>query len=360
MTLREKRLAAAVAVAGALWAGTTGMKRYRDAVERNEGVAVKAADELADAEFALARGEKARHNLHEWRLRSLPTDRAVAKSLYQDWVRAQVTAAGLTVEQLVDKTLSRREDHFEELSLEVRAAGTMEQLANFLYTFYAAPHLHRIAGATLTPSEAGAKLTAVLNIDALILADCPRADKLAEGHEQELLQSQEEFRTSLVSRNIFTAHTPGASAAADLAKARFSGTTSDAEDLLMVITMEGAKTLRFRRGDTITVGKFTGTLVELDGRRAVIETPDGRVEVKLGQNLGEAKKVEESEPETGDESEDGEESDADDESTSETDEEPEDGEEPESEDESASETEEESEDEAEPRSEDEPDSESES
>ena len=59
----------------------------------------------------------------------------------------------------------------------------------------------------------------------------------------------------------------------------------------MAITMEDAKkSLHFRRGDSINIGKFTGTVVELDSRRAVIETADGRVEVQLGQNLGEATK----------------------------------------------------------------------
>jgi hypothetical protein len=48
----------------------------------------------------------------------------------------------------------------------------------------------------------------------------------------------------------------------------------------------------FQQGDEIEIGKIKGKVIELDGRRAVIETEKGRLEIRLGQNFGEATPLE--------------------------------------------------------------------
>jgi hypothetical protein len=297
MTVREKRLAGAVVAAGVLWVATKGVDRYRAALEENVETERTAAAALDDAEFAEARGMRAKRRLNEWSERSLPTDRDVAKSLYHDWLRKELVAAGLTVEQLADKPLGRGNQRFGELAVDVRAAGTLAQLADFLYKFYAAPHLHRIGSATLTPSDAGAKVTAALGIEALVLADCPRRDKLAEGPAQELPLSQEDMRKSLVDRNMFAAYTgpAGDSGDAEAGKAVVRQIWyGDGGWALMVKIDEPLKVRYFHIGDQIEFGKFAGKVVEIENQRAVVETADGRVELRLGQNLGEARKLEDS------------------------------------------------------------------
>ncbi len=228
MTRREKYLAGAVVGAAALWAGLSGLGKYRSAVDASVRLQSQAHQKLDDAEFAVMRGEKAKRQLIEWAKRSLPTDRDVAKSLYQDWVRTQLTSAGLTVEQVTDKPITRRETHFGELSVEARASGTLDQMADFLYKFYTAPHLHRISPATITPSENGSKLSAVLGIESLILSDSTRKAELATREEQKLPHSLEEFKASLTSRNVFAPHTPGAGPDAGQAGgAKFTAAVSD-------------------------------------------------------------------------------------------------------------------------------------
>jgi hypothetical protein len=292
MTHREKVLAGAVAGAVAIWVGMQGLGSYRSAVDAADRLQETAERELEDAEFAVERGERAKGRLIEWSKRSLPTDREVAKSLYQDWVRAQLTAAGLQVEALTDRAITRRERHFGELSLEARAAGTLDQLADFLYKFYAAPHLHRIASATLTPSENGAKVTALIGIDALILSDADRKTELASGPEQPLPRPLEEFKTSLTARNVFAPHTPGAGPDAGAAGgARFATAVSDGQGGYHMWVSTDANTRKFKPGDKIEYGKFSGTVLEVDLRHAVIETADGKMEVRAGKTLGEATPV---------------------------------------------------------------------
>jgi hypothetical protein len=297
MTQREKMLAGAVAAVGVLWGGMRGLDRYRTAVDRNEGIASKAKNDLDDAEFAVQRGMKAKQRLIEWGKRSLPTDRDVAESLYQDWIRKELAAAGLTIEQVTDKTLNRRAAHYGELSVEARANGTLEQFSNFLYKFYAAPHLHRLSAATLTPSENGAKLAIVLGIDALILAEGPRKAELSTEAEQKLPATQEEFKTHLVSRNVFAPHTPGDPNAGQAGGAEASTIVSDGDGgyHLWVHTESPDKTHKFKVGDKVEFAGFKGTLVAIDGEQlvATFEKSDGKVEVRLGQKLSDGKKLEE-------------------------------------------------------------------
>jgi hypothetical protein len=293
MTSREKRLAGAVAAVGLLWGGMKGVDRYRSALEANQTQERQAVDALDDAEFAEARGERAKRRLIDWGKRSLPTDRDVAKSLYHDWLRKELTAAGLTVEQLADKPLGRANPSYGELAVDIRAVGTLEQLTNFLYKFYSTPHLHRISTATVTASEAGAKLTAALGIDALILTESTRKDALAEGEALPLPQPLEDIRTSLVSRNVFAPHTGKPADSGDEASKAFVRMFiyGDGGYMMQVKIDEPAKTRYFRQGERIEFGKFAGEVVEIDISHAVIKTDSGVVEVRIGQNLGEATPV---------------------------------------------------------------------
>lgn len=299
MTNREKMLAGAVAAAGVAWFGTQGLTRYRDAVERNSAIQLAAEEALVDAQTAEFRGKKARKKLNEWVSQSLPTDREVAESLYQDWLRGQLTGAGLEVTELADKSGSNRNQQFGEVSIEARAAGTLAQLADFLYRFYTSPHLHRISSATVTAADGGQKLNVSLTASALILPDAKRTDKLAEGEPQKLAKSMEEFRDGLVERNLFVAYTPKADGKPGeqkdeiAAKTEFAWTDYGEYGWRMGVKVKDSSDMKYyHEGDEIEIGQLKGKVVQLDGRRVVIETAKGRVEVRFGRNFGEATPLE--------------------------------------------------------------------
>jgi hypothetical protein len=296
MTSREKLLAAGVAGTAVLYFGLGAFNKFNDAVTAANNQAITAVERLGDANAAVKMGEQAYTKLHDWADRSLPTDREVAKSLYQDWVRAQLRAAGLTVEQVADKTNYRNAAHYSELAVEARATGSLQQLTSFLYKFYTAPHLHRISTATITPTDNGAKLSAVLGIDALILPNASRKSELAKDGEQPLPQPLEAYSASLASRNVFAPHARGGRERRDDSAARmakFSGFNTDgAGGYHMWIQVENdSRTRKYKVGDKIEYGEFSGTLLEVDPRHAVIETARGKVEVRLGKTLGDATPV---------------------------------------------------------------------
>ena len=299
MTNREKMLVGAVAAAGAAWFGTQGLTRYRDAVERNSALQLAAEEALVDAQTAEFRGQKARKKLNQWVSQSLPTNREVAESLYQDWLRGQLTGAGLAVTELSDKSGNNRNPQFGEVSIEAQAAGTLAQLADFLYRFYTSPHLHRISSATVTAADGGQKLNISLTASALILPDAKRTDKLAEGEPQKLAKSMEEFRNGLVERNLFVAYTPKADGKPGEQKdeiaagSKFEWSDYGEYGWRMGVKMKDSSELKYyHEGDEIEIGQLKGKVVQLDGRRVVIETAKGRFDVRFGRNFGEATPLE--------------------------------------------------------------------
>ena len=108
----------------------------------------------------------------------------------------------------------------------------------------------------------------------------------------------EEYRDGLVARNMFVAHAPKAGGDAGgkdevAAGAIFAWTDYGEYGWRMGVKLKDATELKYyHQGDDIEIGKLKGKIVQLDGRRVVIETAKGRVEVRFGRNFGEALPVE--------------------------------------------------------------------
>jgi hypothetical protein len=291
MTHREKTLAGAVAAAGLLWFGTGALARYRDAVSRNDAVQADAQQALEDANMEVVAGQHARRQLRNWEARSLPSRIDVAESLYLDWLREQLTGAGLEVTQLAERSTTGRNQRYEEVGVDVTATGTLAQLTDFLYRFYSAVHLHRITEATLTGTDNGKKLSINLTVGALALPGANRKDKLAEGEPRPMTAPLEEVRTRLVARNLFAPPSPQAGPGPDMesSDAFFTSATYGDQGWVMWLRMKkSGKSKTFHQGDDIEIGQFKGKIVEIEKRRVVISTDKGKVELRIGQALSEA------------------------------------------------------------------------
>ncbi len=303
MSDREKILSAAVAAMVALWGLSQGWGKYQAALSKNLRQQQTIAQELSEARTATARGRRAQQKLRQWQRQSLPTDADIAKSLYQDWLQQQLTAAGLKVKELSTRSPRSGSASYQQFSFVVSATGTLEQFTNFLYEFYQAKHLHRISHTELLPSEDRKSLKTIsLTIDALSLAEGSRKDQLAKGSSEAIGQPLEKLRDSIVGRNLFATYEPPQeknsteSADSDAAQAKFSGFNYGEGGWQMTVRMEkSGKVYYFREGDKIKIGSFRGTLKKLDGdrRRAVISTSSGSVQFQLGQTLAEAQPLSE-------------------------------------------------------------------
>jgi len=311
MNDREKFLAAAVATLVLLWGATTGWKRYQAALESNLTAQRNVAQELSTVRAATARGRRAQQRLRQWQRQSLPADLNIARSRYEDWLRQQLTAAGLQIKELNPASSKTSSNNYQQLPFKITALGELAELTEFLHRFYQARHLHRISQANIAPSPDRKALTISLTVDGLLLADTDRQEQLAEGTTDALKQTLAEFRSSIVSRNVFAAYEPPkpprppqaevtvkVEEGKDIqaAQAKFSGIHYGQGGWLMSIRMQDSgKVLYYHEGDKIEIGRIQGTIELLDGnrRRAVIATDLERIEIHLGKTLAEAQPLSE-------------------------------------------------------------------
>ena len=300
MNDREKYLAATVAVLVLLWGVTVGWDRYQAAKLRNESQQLDTQQRLNQARLAEARGLRAQQLLRDWQRQSLPAHLDIAKSLYQDWLRQELSESGLSVRELNESSSRGSLKHFRQATFVINAQGTLAELTEFLYRFYQSNHLHRISAASLTPTRSRQALTITLSVDALSLPGCPRSDRLAEGASDTFSAPLEELRDQVVSRNMFVPYNPETqpdqqvgSASDDQASQAFvSSMTKGAGGWQMSIRMHDSGKLRYsRQGDRIEIGQFSGEVLQLDGRRAIVAREDGQVEIQLGQNLSQARVI---------------------------------------------------------------------
>lgn len=298
MTTREKQLTVAVAAAGALWAGSQGWVRYRNAVDAAHEAQATAEQELAAAEVEVNRGRRARAQVVAWREQSLPTDVDVAESLYRDWLSGELKAAGLSVPQVSERARARVGEEAAELTFTVSAKGELKQWLDFFKRFRAAPHLHRLSEATLVPDDERKQLTGTLRVDALSLPDGRRQDKLAQADESADADHEAtgELIAAIDQRGPFRPYEgkkkEKAESGAD--KAVVSGFYGGGIGWVVTIRQGDSNDIkRYTVGDKVKFGTFEATLVELDGRRVVYETPEGKFEVRLGQNFGQGQRIDE-------------------------------------------------------------------
>ena len=311
MSQREKILAGMVAAMVLLWGATEGLARYRTALDRNEQEALDVQQELSRARTASLRGRRAERLVRDWERQSLPTNLDIAKSLYQDWLRTELDESLMIVKELREHSPRTSRKHYRQATFIATAQGSLEKLTDFLYRFYQSPHLHRISSATITPTSSRKSLTVTLTIDALSLPGCPRKDTLAEGSSEMFADSLETIEGELVSRNIFMAYEPPKppeppqdTLEAEVVEEVAEGPDTDAASAYITSMTHGAggwqvsvrmvdsgKLFYYRQGDSIEIGRFSGEILKLDGRRAIIDSDEGPVEIYLGQNLSQARAV---------------------------------------------------------------------
>jgi hypothetical protein len=294
VTKREKILAGAVgAILGAV-ALSRGVSWYRETLDANRAELREVEQELSQARTAKLRGQRAVTRLRRWQRQSLPTNPDIASSLYEDWLQRQLTEAGLKVSDLKStKAMHAPNDRFQDFSFVVNAEGSLRQLTDFLSRFYRAGHLQRISRTSLAPAKNGDAISIEMTIDARAMRDAPHADKLSDRESTLELPSIEKLHAAISDRNFFSESRKTTEAPKNEAdQALVSGMIMGEKGWQMSVRLQDSgKMLYFNAGDSIQVGQFSGTVSEIDGRKAVVKAPSGDVQVFLGQKLSQAQPV---------------------------------------------------------------------
>ena len=136
--------------------------------------------EVKQKELKARPGVKAAAQMARWEKCSLPTNRELARSLYQKWllelVVDQVKLRNATVDPADDQP---HQGIYTALPFTIHGDGTLDQLVHFLFKFYSVGHLHKIRHLNINPIKDSPELSLVISIDALCLPGADRRDRLS-------------------------------------------------------------------------------------------------------------------------------------------------------------------------------------
>ena len=141
-------------------------------------------------------------------MRSLPTDRDVAQSLYRAGCR-KTQRRRPWFEDINPNERTTVSTAYQSIGYVVEANGTLSAVTKFLYEFYRSAQLQQITKLQLTSRPARADLHMQLQSRSLILPGATHTDRLPEGESDRLkLASAAEYEKSIVGRDLFKAYTP--------------------------------------------------------------------------------------------------------------------------------------------------------
>ncbi len=286
--------------------------------------------EVAKKKAQLALAGKAADQMAQFQRRSLPADRELAGSLYQDWLREKVTGAGLRVTNFDPGEPHSGRGAYWRFRFTILARGTLEQVTRFLYQFYSADHLHQIRRLTFKPIEDSDQLNLAIFVEALSLPGADLQDELSTETSKRLKlpesdDRQREYVRAIVRRKmeegrdgdearfsesggLFAAYEPPRPKVEvvvqkdpdppppkppgfDLTKHTYVTSIVEVDGRPQVwldVRPKKGPQLRLHPGDPFEIGESRGTIRQIEPRFVSLEINGDFRRIKLGNNLHQA------------------------------------------------------------------------
>ena len=302
MQRREKILAIAVAGLFALVAVRWVYGKYAAAVALREERVAKLEGEIAMKKAHAASAERTAKDLAELEERALPTDRELARTLYQNWLLEQVVAAALKDATVTSTRGFTRGEAYYLLPFNVRARGGLKELSRLLYAFYSAPHLHQVRRLGIKPIEGSGDLEISLVVEALALPRADRDDALSTAPSDRLPSFDKAGYGLIAQRNLFAAYQ--APRPEPPPSQPVVNSFNDAEHAVVTALLEiqrqpqawinvrtTGKLLKLGVGDEVHVGEFKGRVTRIGSRGLEFRSEKGSVLVALGDSLAEGRPI---------------------------------------------------------------------
>lgn len=204
MNQRERMLALVVGIFGFFIVAFFGW-RYVDGQFRTRRTKISGLEaDIKRFKMQAFQGAQATAKLADYEAQSLPPDHETARSLYSDWLLAEVGKAGLTEQQVEPKTAQKEGELFISQSYLVSGKGTLPQIIDFLHAFYSVDYLHRLRLVMLKPIKNSKLFDVTLNIDAVSVASAPPTTSLHGRPSTRLaLSKKDDYYASILGRNLF-------------------------------------------------------------------------------------------------------------------------------------------------------------
>jgi hypothetical protein len=237
----------------------------------------------------LAKARKASKELAAWAERSLPADPQVARSVYQAWLLELVNRVGLT-RPSVDSAQASDRGGYYSIVFSMQAQGSLEKWVRFLHEFYRAGHLHQIRSLAVTPMGKSEQFDVVLSIEALAIPGGDRGDRLTDELADRLaFENLDEYRV-IALRNLFAVSGSNVDPAEETYLTAIQHVNGVPEAWFSVRgqTSPERAVVKVRPGDTLTLGPFVATVVQIAEDDAVLESGGERWLVGIGENLSQS------------------------------------------------------------------------
>lgn len=310
MQPREKRLAIVVGVLASVMLAWLGLGSVAEAFRIRRTQLDALTQEVQQKQFRMSEMALTLDKFAEWERRSLPRDRELARSLYQNWLVATLADAKLENVQVDPGRTIQLRDVYLKLPFTVRAQGSGAEVVRWLASFYGADHLQQVRELSLQPIGRAGDLQLTATIEALSLPEADRKDKLTELSGARLDDARAQAaEKAIVERNLFAPYvpppppkppvvvktTPPPPPKPKFDEAKYTFLTSvvsiDGEPQAWLSVRPTKELLKLRTGDEIKVGQFGGKLIRIAPTEIEIEQ-DGKLrKVTLGKSLGEATDV---------------------------------------------------------------------
>lgn len=206
MNQRERLLAVVVGSVGLLLAAWFAWS-YVDGQFRARRIKISGLEkDIRTFKLQAMQGQKATAKLGEYEAQSLPPNTEVARSLYQDWLLAEVGKAGLTEQEVQAKTQQAEGDLYVSQAYVVTGKATLPQLIDLLHAFYSVDYLHRVRLLMLKPIPETKLMDVTLNIDAVSMQGAPEATALHARPSTRLAKpTKEDYYAAILGRTLFGA-----------------------------------------------------------------------------------------------------------------------------------------------------------
>lgn len=243
--------------------------------------------EIQKRETALEQARTAGKQLEAWAAQSLPSDIEVARSQYRTWLLELVVDEDVDLNNpFVDSGEPfNRQGLYRTISFSVRGSGTLQQLKNFLFKFYSTNYLHQIRSLNITPLQKSDWLDLMITIETVVLPGANRQEWLAPGWSDRLASLSQADYESVVRRNIF-----GVGGNPDPTDYAFLTTVVhvDGQPEAWFTLRANDEILKLRKGQSLEVGQFSGTLTQIENSDVVLESDGERWLLAIGENLAQA------------------------------------------------------------------------
>jgi hypothetical protein len=204
MTSRERILAIAVGALALVVGGIFIYSWIAGALDLRRSQIVNLQKKLADQELLVAQTNAAKAKIEAAQKRSLPPQKELARTLYQDWLFDRVHDAGIADPKVAYTTQVVERDLYTAFNFTVSGKGTLPQVVGLLYELYSVDYLHRISRLSLRPLKDSKQLALSITLEAVSMQDAPEVSQLVPRPAKRLsLASRQEYLTAIGDRNLF-------------------------------------------------------------------------------------------------------------------------------------------------------------